>query len=57
MYADDRFRIFKIVENTQPYSTENIPSGKKAKYVIEVKAGFASQHNIGQGNRFSYEKD
>lgn len=55
LYATQDFEIIKIHENTQPYSVGSIPSGEKAKYVIEVKAGFVARYQIKTGYRFKYE--
>jgi hypothetical protein len=54
LYATADFEIIKIHENTPPYSHETIPSGDKAKYVIEVKSGFVSTHQIKSGHRFTF---
>jgi uncharacterized membrane protein (UPF0127 family) len=54
LYADAKMKIVRIWENTLPYSEESIPSGKKAKYVIEVAAGFCSRHGIAKGDKFEY---
>lgn len=55
LYATADFEIFKIHENTPPYSYETLPSGDKAKYVIEVKSGFVSSHQIKSGYRFKFQ--
>jgi hypothetical protein len=54
LYADATMKVVRIWENTLPYSEESIPSGDKAKYVIEVTAGFCSKHGIKQGDKFEY---
>jgi hypothetical protein len=54
LYADAKMKIVRIWENTLPYSEESIPSGDKAKYVIEVTAGFCSKHGIKEGDKFEY---
>nr|NQU89737.1 DUF192 domain-containing protein [Bacteroidota bacterium] len=55
IYADKKFTIVSIQENTTPYSEASLPSGEKAKYVIEVVAGFTAQFGIEPGDRFSYK--
>lgn len=55
IYSNSNHEITRIIENTMPYSDESVPSGDPAQYVIEVKAGFAAQHQIKQGDRFSYQ--
>jgi uncharacterized membrane protein (UPF0127 family) len=54
LYANANMEIVRIWENTLPYSEESIPSGEKAKYVIEVTAGFCSKHGIVKGDKFRY---
>ena len=54
IYANKQKEIVRIWENTFPYSEESIPSGDKAKYVIEVNAGFCSKHRISANNKFEY---
>ncbi len=55
IYSNSNHEITRIIENTMPYSDESVPSGDPAQYVIEVKAGFAAQYQIKQGDRFSYQ--
>ncbi len=54
MYINANMEIIRIWENTLPYSEESIPSGEKAKYVVEVAAGFCSRHGIVKGDKFEY---
>ncbi len=37
-------------ENTIPFSTEQLPSGKTARYVVELKAGQAELHGMKTGS-------
>lgn len=55
IYADENNRIISIHENTEPYSEASIPSGDKAKYVIELKAGSVARFGIKKGQTFSYQ--
>ena len=57
LYADKDFRILRIYENTTPESEETLPSGEKAKYVIEVNGGFVSRHGLKAGDYFSYSRN
>lgn len=57
LYANKKMEIVSVWENTLPYSEESIPSGDKAKYVIEVAAGFCARHGIVKGDKFSYNSD
>jgi uncharacterized membrane protein (UPF0127 family) len=49
VYIDRGGRIVSIAERTTPYSLASIPSGKPAKYVLEVNGGFCAQHGIRPG--------
>lgn len=51
VYISEDGRIVSIAENTTPYSVESIPSGKPARYVLEVNGGFCAPRGIGAGNR------
>jgi uncharacterized membrane protein (UPF0127 family) len=55
IYADEDFNIVSIHENTPPYSQKTIPSGDKAKYVIELRAGSAARYGITPEHSFSWE--
>lgn len=39
-------QIVRIVKNTKPLSREQIRSEEPAKYVVEVRAGFADRHGL-----------
>lgn len=54
LYANKNFEIINIYENTKPESEEILPSGDKAKYVIEVAGGFVKRQGIKHGDKFSY---
>lgn len=54
IYADDNCQIVRIHQNTEPYSLAGIPSGEKAKYVIEFKAGTIARYQIKEGYTFDY---
>ncbi|MBE0636894.1 MAG: DUF192 domain-containing protein [Bacteroidales bacterium] len=55
LYANKDFGIVSIYENTKPESEEILPSGDKAKYVIEVAGGFVKKHGIKRGDKFSFQ--
>jgi len=50
IYLNSKKQIVSIVKNTKPESTASLPSGKKAKYVVEVNAGFCDKYNIESGD-------
>lgn len=55
-YANKNRKIVRMYENTPPHSEASLPSGMPAKYVIEVKAGFAARHGLQKGNTFNYSQ-
>lgn len=51
MFVNAEYEIIRIHTNTTPYSSDSIPSEGPAKYVVEVNAGYALQHDINEGDR------
>ncbi|WP_173021460.1 DUF192 domain-containing protein [Lewinella sp. W8] len=51
IYIDSDKEIVSIAPDTTPKSTDPIPSGAPAKYVLEVNAGFCQRHNVKLGDR------
>lgn len=49
LYMDSNDQIIRIHTNTTPYSDRQIRSGSPAQYVLEVNAGFVSEHDIREG--------
>lgn len=49
IFVNEDFEIIRIHQNTTPYSQDNIPSEKPAKYVVEVNAGYTLRHDITEG--------
>lgn len=49
IFIDRDRKIVSIAEQTKPYSLASIPSGKPAKYVLEVNGGFSARHGIRPG--------
>src|SRR5271169_2771894 len=47
-------RILRIAENTEPLSTQIIPSRGQAKAVLEVIAGTAQKYGIAPGDRIAH---
>jgi uncharacterized protein len=50
IYLNTEHKIVSIARNTKPYSLEQIPSEKPARYVVEVNAGFSLRHGIRVGD-------
>jgi uncharacterized membrane protein (UPF0127 family) len=49
VFINDQFLINQVHEYAIPYSEESIISKDKAKYVVEVNAGYTDRHRIGPG--------
>lgn len=56
IYLDNDLRIVTIQKYTEPMSDEPVPSYKKAKYVLEVIAGFTNKYAINEGDFVQYER-
>lgn len=54
IYVNTDREIVSIRANTKPQSTQSVPSGAPAKYVVEVNAGYAAEHNIEVGDKISW---
>ena len=46
IFADENGKIVQIHEYAIPYSEDHIPSKYKAKYAVEVNAGYTERHQI-----------
>lgn len=51
VFADARGRVVRVVADTEPFSLEVIPSGRPARYVLELNAGTAAARGITPGAR------
>jgi hypothetical protein len=49
IFVDENRRVLNIAESTTPMSKQTYASRGPAKYVVEVKAGFAKRHGIAEG--------
>ncbi|MBX2871818.1 MAG: DUF192 domain-containing protein [Saprospiraceae bacterium] len=54
IYVNEHKEIVSIQANTTPQSTQSVPSGAAAKYVVEVNAGFAAEHGLEVGDRIDW---
>jgi uncharacterized membrane protein (UPF0127 family) len=50
IYIGEDKKIVSIQRNTTPKSTDPVPSGAPAKYVLEVNAGYAERHGLQVGD-------
>jgi uncharacterized membrane protein (UPF0127 family) len=56
LFVNEDKEIVKIHKNTKPYSTESLPSGKPAIYVVEVIAGFTEKYGVKEGDKIEFVK-
>ncbi|MEM7368283.1 MAG: DUF192 domain-containing protein [Bacteroidota bacterium] len=56
IFVDDLNRIVSIQEKTTPKSEQSLPSGKPAKYVVEVIGGFCEKYGVEVGDQISYSR-
>jgi uncharacterized protein len=56
IFVNEDKEIVKIHKNTKPYSTESLPSGKPAIYVVEVIAGFTEKYGVKEGDKIEFVK-
>jgi len=56
LFVNEDKEIVKIHKNTKPYSTESLPSGKPAIYVVEVIAGFTDKYGVKEGDKIEFVK-
>lgn len=54
IYVNAGMEIVSIGKYAKPRSTETVPSGAPAQYVVEVVAGFCDKYGIGQGDKISF---
>jgi uncharacterized membrane protein (UPF0127 family) len=54
IYINSQLKIVSISENTQPLSTQSIPSAGPAQYVLEVNAGFCKTYSIVPGQSVDF---
>ncbi|NOU60182.1 DUF192 domain-containing protein [Marinifilum caeruleilacunae] len=56
IFVNSDFEIVRIHKHAPALSEQNIPSIKKAKYVLEVNAGFCDKFGISEGDLIRYER-
>ena len=54
IYLDSERKIVDIVEDTKPFSLEQLPSKAPAQFVVEVNAGFTVKHGIKVGDYINF---
>jgi len=56
IFVGEDLRIINIAEKTMPMSDTVYRSSAPAKYVVEVRAGFAEKYKIQKGNKINWER-
>jgi uncharacterized membrane protein (UPF0127 family) len=56
IYADSSGVIGNSQNYTEPFSEATLPSEKKAKYVVEVNAGFWDKHKLRAGYKIAFNR-
>ncbi|MBC8173594.1 MAG: DUF192 domain-containing protein [Chitinophagales bacterium] len=51
IYVNANMEIVSVAKNAQPFSERSLPSGRPAKYVIEVIAGFTDKFGLTNGDK------
>jgi uncharacterized membrane protein (UPF0127 family) len=54
LFVNEAMEIVTIQKYAQPKSESSLPSGKPAKYVIEVNAGFCDRYGIKEGDTVKF---
>ena len=56
IFIDAERRILNIAENTHPFSEELIEPADVYRYVLEINAGTAREHNISIGDTITWQE-
>ncbi|MGK9476230.1 DUF192 domain-containing protein [Melioribacter sp. OK-6-Me] len=56
IFVDAEGNIVKIHKYTTPYSESSYRSGRPAKFVVEVNAGFTDKYGIKEGDRIVWRR-
>lgn len=54
IFIDESGNIIRIAERTVPQSTQSIPSGGRARAVLEINAGMSDRLGISEGDRVNH---
>jgi len=57
IYIDDMFKIVSFQKNAKPLDKTSLPSGKPAKYILEINAGLSDKWNLKEGDSISLIKN
>lgn len=55
IFVNEEMQIVRIHSNTTPYSRQQYPSERPARYVVEVTAGFTARHDIQEGHYIAFD--
>ncbi|WP_022726918.1 DUF192 domain-containing protein [Fodinicurvata sediminis] len=54
LFINEDGNIIRIAERTVPHSTQSIPSGGRARAVLEINAGMSDRLGISEGDRVNH---
>lgn len=54
MYVNSDSVIVRIYQNTTPFSSESLPSGAPARFVVETNGGYSIAHGITEGMKVRF---
>ncbi|WP_298320066.1 DUF192 domain-containing protein [uncultured Aquimarina sp.] len=57
IYIDDEFKIVSFQKNAKPLDETSLPSGKPAKYVLEINGGLSDKWNLKVGDSIYFKKN
>jgi uncharacterized membrane protein (UPF0127 family) len=55
IFVNEDMQIVRIHSGTTPYSRQQYPSERPARYVVEVTAGFTARHDIQEGQYIAFD--
>ncbi|AXT50923.1 DUF192 domain-containing protein [Aquimarina sp. BL5] len=57
IYINDEFKIVSFQKNAKPLDETSLPSGKPAKYVLEINGGLSDKWNLKVGDSIYFKKN
>ncbi len=56
LFVNDSLEIVTVAARTQSFSQQQITSAAPARFVVEVRAGFAERYGVGVGDRIAWRR-
>ncbi|WP_108802381.1 DUF192 domain-containing protein [Aquimarina sp. Aq107] len=57
IYIDDQYKIVSFQKDAKPLDETSLPSGKPAKYILEINSGLSDQWNLKIGDSISFKRN